>query len=297
VRVAGLAGLVRIGAATDVERAQLDRLAAADPAAQIARVRALQAAGEPASLSLALALLGDRQTREAARAVLVDAGARGLGLLARALGDPAVDLEVRRHIPRTLSRFGNERAAAILLAGLEHADLDAVTRHKMLRGLGRMKRDNPSLRLDREAVRRVARRAMARTRELRGWRGVLARVSATPANALLKALIARKERMAVERLFRALDLLRPGGEMERIHDGLRSPDATRHATSRELLEHVVDPALRGEVLALVDGSAHPPEAALEGAIAEMQRDHSAAVRALAGEYIAESEIVEVRHAG
>jgi ATP:ADP antiporter, AAA family len=296
VRVAGLAGLVRIGAATDVERAQLERLAAGDPAAQIARLRALQAAGDPGSLRLALLLLGDRGTREAARAVLVETDARGLELLAHALGDPGVALEVRRHIPRTLSRFGNERAAAILLGGLEHADLDAVTRHKMLRGLGRMKRDNPSLRLDREAVRRLARRAVTRTRELRRWRGVLARVSATPANALLKALVARKERMAVERLFRALDLLRPGGEMERIHDGLRSPDTTRRATSRELLEHVVDPALRSEVLALVD-SAPIAEPTLEDAVAEMQRDHSSAVRALVAEYLAESEIVEVRHAG
>jgi len=296
VRAAGLAGLVRVGAATDVERAQLERLAAGDSAVQIARLRALQVAGDPACLRLALSLLGDRHTREAARAVLVDAGTRGLELLAHALGDPGVDLEVRRHIPRTLSRFGNERAAAILLAGLEHADLDAVTRHKMLRGLGRMKRDNPSLRLDREAVRRLARRAVTRTQELRRWRGVLARVSATPANALLKALIARKERMAIERLFRALDLLRPGGEMERIHDGLRSPDATRRATSRELLEHLVDPALRSEVLALVDG-APTPEQTPEDAVSEMQRDHSSAVRALVGEYIAELGIAEVRHAG
>ena len=294
VRAAGLAGLVRIGAATDVERAQLERLAAADPAIQIVRLRALQAAGDPARLRLALSLLGARQTREAARAVLVDAGARGLELLAQALGDRDVDVEVRRHIPRTLSRLGNERAAAILLDGLDHADLDAVTRHKMLRGLGRMKRDNPSLQLDRQAVRRLVRRAVTRTLELRRWRGVLAFVSATPSNALLKALLARKERMAIERLFRALDLLRPGGEMERIHDGLRSPNTTTRATSRELLEHVVDPTLRDEVLAIVDG-APIKEATLDEVVAEMQRDHSSAVRALVGEYVV--ELGEVRYAG
>ena len=158
-----------------MERAQLERLAAGDPTVQIARLRALEAAGDPAGLRLALALLDDRRTREAARGVLVDAGARGLELLAHALGDPGVGLEVRRHIPRTLSRFGNERAAGILLAGLEEGDLDAVTRHKMLRGLGRMRRDNPSLRLDRESVRRLARRSVTRTQTLRRWRGVLAR--------------------------------------------------------------------------------------------------------------------------
>jgi AAA family ATP:ADP antiporter len=296
VRAAGLAGLVRIGAATETERAQLARMAAADPLVRIERLRALQAARDPGHLRLALTLLDDRQTREAARAVLVDAGADGLELVAHALGDPGIDLEVRRHLPRTLSRFGNERAAAILLAGLEEGDLDGVTRHKMLRGLGRMKRDNPSLRLDREAVRRLARRAVVRVRELRRWRGVLARLSATPSHGLLKALVVRKERMAMERLFRALDLLRPGGEMERIHDGLRSPDGTRRATSRELLEHVVDPVLRVDVLALVD-SAPLAEPTLEEVVAEMQRDHSSAVRALVAEYLAEEGIAEVRNAG
>ncbi|HEX9101994.1 MAG TPA: hypothetical protein VF997_07320, partial [Polyangia bacterium] len=87
-----------------------------------------------------------------------------------------------------------------------------------------------------------------------------------------------------------------GGEMERIHDGLRSPDATRRATSRELLEHLVDPALRSDVLALIDG-APAPEQTLEDGVAEMQRDHSSAVRALVGEYLAELGISEVRDAG
>jgi AAA family ATP:ADP antiporter len=296
VRAAGLAGLVRIGAATETERAYLERMAAADPAVQIERLRALQAARDPGYLRLALALLGDRRTREAARGALVDSGSFGLELLAHVLGDPGVELEVRRHIPRTLSRYGNERAAGILLAGLEEGDLDGVTRHKMMRGLGRMKRDNPLLRIDREAVRRLARRAMTRTNELRRWRGGLANLSASPSNALLKALIVRKERMAMERLFRSLDLLRPGGEMERIHDGLRSPDGTRRAASRELLEHVVDPALRVDVLALVDGGA-VPAATVEELVAEMKRDRSSAVRALVAEYVTEMGIVEVRDAG
>ena len=299
VRVAGLAGLVRIGAATDAERAHFERLAAADPMVQMARLRALQAGGDSPSLPLALHLLGDRTTREAARTVLVAAGAPALELLAQALGDRAVDLEVRRHIPRTVSRFGDPRAAAILLAALEDDGLDAVTRHKVLRGLGRMMRDRPSLPLDREALRRLARRAAGRTTQLRRWRTVLARLPATTASTLLKALVVRKERMAVERLFRALDLLRPGGEMERIHDALRHPDATRRAASRELLEHLVEPALRDEVLALVDREGDAaPELTLESVVEEMQRDHSSAVRALVHQYVFEFDVEEeLRDAG
>ena len=57
-----------------------------------------------------------------------------------------------------------------------------------------------------------------------------------------------------------------------------------------------DPALRSDVLALVDGGP-TPEQEPEAAIGEMQADHSSAIRALVGEYIAELGVEEVRHAG
>ncbi|MDB4969686.1 MAG: lyase domain protein repeat-containing protein [Myxococcales bacterium] len=331
VRAAGLVGLMRLGAATAEDEKQLQRFATKgsraeqlqllsviarlphagliptldeiargeDSAVQTAVLRALQACADPRCLPIALRLLGTRETREAARKVLVDGGAQGLDLLARAFGDPSIDAEIRRHIPRTLSRFGNERAAAILLEGLTRSDLDAVTRYKALRGLGRMKRDRPTLRLDRTALRRLAHQAAGRTASLRRWRSALSGIVATTSGTLLKALVVRKERMAVERLFRALDLLRPGGEMERIHDELRHPDAGRRATSRELLEHLVDPLLRREVLALVDtyvGDHTGAEMTLADCLQAMHRDHSSAVRALAAEFAAELGMEEVRRA-
>lgn len=332
VRAAGLVGLVRMGAATAADRKQLERLAAngsradqlqllaviahlphagliptldelarvEDTAVRTAVVRALQACGDPRCLPIALRLLGVRETREAARKVLVDGGAEGLELLARALGDPSIDAEVRRHIPRTLSRFGNERAAAVLLGGLTRPDLDAVTRYKTLRGLGRMKRDRPTLRLDRKVLRQLAHQAAQRIATLRRWRNGLSGIPATTSSTLVKTLIVRKERMALERLFRTLDLLRPGGEMERIHDELRHPDAGRRATSRELLEHLVDPMVRREVLALVDGDADDHAAGgmtLAACVRAMRHDHSSAVRALAAEFAAELGLQEVRRAG
>jgi hypothetical protein len=261
-----------------------------DPAVQLAAVRALQASGDRSGLPLALRLLGVRETREGARQIFLTAGPSGIELLGRALVDPTIEPDVRHHIPRTLSRFANQRAAVILLDGLMRAELDGVTRYKILRGLGRMKRNQPSLQLDRKKLRTLAQKAIERTRELRRWRASLGQLPSTSLGMLLKGLLARKERMAVERLFRALDLLRPGAELAHIHHGLSHPDAERRAASRELLEYLADPALRHDVLALVDGEAAseddvpPPPAE---AIAAMRADHSSALRALADEFAPE----------
>jgi hypothetical protein len=203
-----------------------------------------------------------------------------------------------------VSRFGNPRAAAILLDGLMRADTDGVLRYKMLRGLGRMKHDHPDLALDTSAIEALARQAIARTATLRRWRRSLDGAPSTVSGAHLKALLGRKERMAGERLFRFLDLLRPHAGLAHVYDGLTRGDAARRASSRELLEHVVDSALRAEVMALVDDARDPSgpdrrgersRRPREDALAAMRQDRSAAMRALSTEYANEHARLEVRY--
>jgi hypothetical protein len=268
---------------------------------QQAALRALRACADPRSLPVALQLLAVRDAREEARRLFVEAGAVGLVFLATALHDPAIALDIRRHVPRTLSRFRGreaERAAAILLDGLARPHADAVLRYKMLRGLGRMKHDNRRLRLDREALVRLGHEALSRAATLRSWRHSLDGDDAqTSTGALLTTLLRRKEQMALERAFRVLDLLRPGGDLERIYDGLDADDAARRATSRELLEYLADPALRREVLALVDHANDRAYAPAAAALAAMAGDRSAAVRALAAEHAAmRPPLAELRRA-
>jgi AAA family ATP:ADP antiporter len=337
VRAAGLVALARIGKQTARDRAALQALAkrgpregrlallraaaeqprpellplivrlseADDPELRVAAARALEACGDARALPLALELLGRRQVRDDARDIFRDSGNRGIAFLTAALGNDALDHDVRRHIPRTLSRFGNERAAAILLEGLSRHIGDGVTRYKMLRGLGRMRRDRPSLRLDANALKQLARAAVDRTRTLQRWRDSFGddpanrSAGASGAGTLLKALLARKARLAGERLFRMLDLMRPGEELHPIYEGLRHGDRALRASSRELLEYQLDPALRRSVLALVDGEPDPyyrgPRPPLEQTLAAMRADHSPAVRALANEYTGQRDRARVRH--
>jgi hypothetical protein len=267
---------------------------------QTEAMRALQALGDPRGLVAALQLLAVREVRDEARKVFVAAGPIGLMFLATALHDRSVALDIRRHIPRTLSRFGYARAAAILVDGLVRANTDGVLRYKMLRGLGRMKHNDPRLDLDRGAIEALAQKAIARTATLRRWRRALDGEPATPTSVHLKTLLARKERMAGERLFRFLDLLRPHAGLEHVYDGLLRGDPARRASSRELLEHIVDPALRANVLALVDGAwdaeGRAGARSQRDVLAELRHDKSAAVRALAAELAAERLPLEVRHA-
>jgi ATP:ADP antiporter, AAA family len=283
----------------------------ADPIIRAAAVRAMRAAPEPRFFPAALELLASRDGRDEARQLFIRAGEDAVDFLARALRDATTPLEIRRHIPRTLSRFGTERVAAILLAGLASDEPDGVVRYKMLRGLGRMRTNHPGLRLDRSLLKRLAQQSVDRAATLLGWRVRLdGRRSGvhSPTSALLKALLLRKRSEAMERLFRYLDLLRPGEDWKRIYEGLRHRDAFARARSRELLEHLLPRSLRDPVMALVDdapdaerfarasGGGAPSERFVE-TLAAMSRDHSAPLRRLAAEYLDGLRGEEVRRAG
>jgi hypothetical protein len=70
---------------------------------------------------------------------------------------------------------------------------------------------------------------------------------------MVVALLRDKADNAEERLFRFLDLLYRQEDFRRIYRGLRSPDRRVRASSRELMENVLQPPFKTPVLALVDG--------------------------------------------
>jgi HEAT repeat protein len=213
--------------------------------------------GDPDFLPALLPLLHPHEVREAARSALVSLGTPALDYLDQALADDTLPHEIRRHLPRTISRFPAEQAAPLLLRRLV-TEADGMVRFKILRGLGRLATGRPDLALDEDILREATARTLEAAFRLLDWRLTLVRgaeaepARATPGHELLVALLRDKEVHTRERVFRLLDLQLRGQDLERIYRGLASPEAKVQASSRELLEALLQPPLREAVLALVN---------------------------------------------
>lgn len=288
---------------------ELGRSRGPDVQSEVARAIAL--APHLKYLPTLLAMLGVRRARAAAREAIAAIGAPALDFLDGALSDPELPLQQRRHLPRTISRFGSEKAAAVLVRHLTD-ERDGMTRFKILRGLGRMVTDDPRLRIDRDAIRTAAHDTLRRVIELLAWRVHMERELddepelRTPGAGLLLSLMREKQLKATERLFRLLDLLRPRENFQLIYHGLFGGDAKARASAGELLEHSVDAELRAPVLALVDDVpdpvklaraapfADPPAIGYRVRLRALLDDGSEAMRAITAYHIAELGLRELR---
>jgi AAA family ATP:ADP antiporter len=252
-----LARAIRLQPAARFKGVLLELAQSADREVQAQAALAMEAMGDPDFLPALLPLLHPHEVREAARSALVSFGLPALEFLDHALADDTLPHEIRRHLPRTISRFPAEQAAPLLLRRLV-AEPDGMVRFKILRGLGRLATGRPDLALDEGILREATARTLEAAFRLIDWRLTLVRgaqaepARATPGHELLVALLRDKEVHTRERVFRLLDLQLRGQDLERIYRGLATPDAKVQASSRELLEALLQPPLREAVLALVN---------------------------------------------
>lgn len=220
-------------------------------------IRAMGALRDEAHLPYLIGLLGERDLREAVRAALVAFGDPALEQLHKALTDFSLPRAVRTHVPRTMSRFGHQRAADLLLNHLL-TEPGGMVRYKILRGLGRMRADIPSLRFDASVLERVVDDHLAKILPLLHWRVVLDSGAVerperqTVGRQLLSDLLRQKETLAIERLFRVLGLTFPGIDVGQLYEALHGPDAAARASAREVLDHVLPVRWRAPVIGLTD---------------------------------------------
>jgi hypothetical protein len=123
---------------------------------------------------------------------------------------------------------------------------------------------------------------------------------------LLVQLLKDKEAQAIERLLRLLALQQRGEDFRDIYRGLRSRDARQRASSRELLENLLRPPLRGPILAIVGEASDAARLAGAGDLYLAQPLDYAAVlerildeggeslRCIAAHYIGELDLVALR---
>jgi hypothetical protein len=223
----------------------------ADPAVHGALAEEIARAPALAHLPVLLDLLAHPDSREPARRALCALGAPALEALSEALRSPATPRRVRRHLPRSISRFPGELASPVLTDALAR-EKDPRVRFKILRGLGRMRSDRPDLDVDAKPLAAVAELSLRRAVEMIAFQLAL-EASGSPGSdgRILGRLLLEKEELAVERVFRALHILDPALEFRALFEALRTNDAPVQAASREVLEHVIEAPLRDAVLAVV----------------------------------------------
>jgi ATP/ADP translocase/HEAT repeat protein len=211
----------------------------------------------PALLPRLLMMLGQREVRNETRAAFLQYGDPALRLLDEALDDRDGPQNIRRHIPRTIGQFAPDRATLVLQKHLLE-EPDGLVRFKILRALGRLAADHPEAALDKAVLREATERTINAAIELLYWRVNLVRGASeqpkrlTPAHSLIVMLLRDKERHAVERIFRLLGLAFRHEDLRSIHRGLANANPKARDGSRELLENLLAPPLRGSVLGLVD---------------------------------------------
>jgi hypothetical protein len=256
----------------------------ADPRFGTEVAKAIAADPSPVFLDTLLELLVSRDARPHAREALVRLGNTALDRMVAALDDPATAAPIRLHLPRSISRFASPRAADVLVRRLGR-EPDARVTYKILRGLGRMRTDDPTLPIDQDALATAAEALLRRGVTMLAYRvawDVLERggLHAPDARApLLPALLDETVQRMIEVVFRVLHVIDPAAGYAIAHHGLVSPDPTARSSGRELAENLLQGRVRTAVVALSD--ALPPAARLTAALDFHAPDGAGEILALA----------------
>ena len=265
-----LARAIRLQPSARLEDLLLELAAINHPDVQLECVSAMAELASERFLVALVGTLGNRLLRPVARAGLVRIGTPALTLLSDALADRATRFEVRLHIPRSISRFSAERAIPILLRELLRQE-DAALRFKIVRGLGRLRADRPTITMDDRILEQTLREALKEALRLKHWHEVIAADSAVleavadSAHRLLSDLLADEAAQSIEMVFRLLDLRYPAEKFEHVFLGLQGSPMAR-ASSVEIIGHVVASPLRAAVLALTAGDTDAPPIQAEDAV-------------------------------
>ncbi|HVQ25631.1 MAG TPA: hypothetical protein VMV01_10650, partial [Planctomycetota bacterium] len=269
-----------------------------DPRSAVRRQVARSLATDPDAprIPLLTELVAFPECRGYAREGLLTLGEPALEHAATVLQDARASATLRRHLPRTISRFCSARAAEILVAQLGRERDERVV-YKILRGLGRLRTDNPSLPVDRPALVAAAERMLERTVELLAFRVATDLLQQAGAGSpdLLPALLEELEQRSLERIFRLLQILETSEDFATMFAALSVDSQAARAGARELLEHVVEGRFRDVLLALTDSlppadrlraaAATVPVAAADQTLAASSLspgDRAALIQALAG---------------
>jgi hypothetical protein len=252
-------------------------------------------------------LLENPHVRGDVRRVFLACGRRGLLHLIADLDNPRIRIDVRRHLPRTISRFETPQAVAALVARLPR-EPDGTTEFKILRALGRMRANNPALPIDTGVIHAYVQRSLG---DAARYAVLLDRLDAEPAPlsagaALIRELVDEKRRWAIEHTFRALHVLHPAQDLRSVHDAITGDNEARRGAAREILEALLGTEERTRLLAVLDhltpeqrrdrlGELAPgPFPTYESLLSALLADPSESLKCVVAHEIAEQNLTTLR---
>ncbi len=195
-----------------------------------------------------------RAGRETVREAIVHLGDPALDALEKALNTPKKARQIRRHIPRTISRFNSQRAADILTQRLG-VETSGRVRYKILRGLGRLITEQ-ALHLDAAAIEQQAKlNLLEHLRMAALWlplsNSVPAKLRPRRAHDLLIGLLEDKVHQALERAFRLLQLVHRQEDLRTTLRATTSDDREAKAQALEFLDALTLDAKVPEIRVLI----------------------------------------------
>jgi HEAT repeat protein len=254
-------------------------------------------------IDVLIGMLGERATRPQAREALVAHGAPALERLAESFADSSLNAAIRTHLPRTVSRFGTQQAADILVERLQQ-EAAGLVRYKILRGLGGLVTRH-SVRVNREIAETQICSNLKEYLKLFAYHWAIRpdvvseSDEAAKVGEPLRGLLIDKMEQALERALRLLQLLHRRENLRSVTRALRSGDGTQRARALEFLD-ALTLAHRSDVRRLVtlivddmepaervsrarEFVGEPPGA--RQALIELSRDEDAAVAEITRHYL------------
>jgi ATP:ADP antiporter, AAA family len=233
-------------------------LATADPSVMREVLHVLARQPEGVDLDRILALLADPHVRGDVRRVFTACGARGLAVLMSALDDARTPIAVRRHLPRSISRFAVPAAATALVERLPR-EPDGTTEFKILRALGRMRVNDPTIPIDAAVLQKYVRQSIRDAIRYTAFLDELRGTDNSTELALVRELLGEKRAWAIEHVFRGLGILHPRADVRRVHEAMIGPDEARREAAREVLESLLAKEPRAQLLAVLDADLSPSD--------------------------------------
>lgn len=196
--------------------------------------RAVSQQRDPLLVGNLVALLAGREGREAVRAALVAVGDAALDEVLRTLHDPTAPRRLRLHMPKTLARFADRRAADALLEDIETEE-DGLVRYKAIRALRALVMDH-GIFVDRVRTERLCCADLETHFRRLAAREVFDSLENDATGALLLGLLEDKASHALTRAFHLLQIAHPRQGIHRAYIACRSQDPFARANAVELLD-------------------------------------------------------------